>query len=201
MSLHIKGIRIEITFLFAALIAFILSLRVPSNVLITVCSSFAHETGHLIAMSVLGNRPEAVRLELTGINIKRTASVKISMKNEILTALGGPLANGIVFLICTLLLCFYKNVTVFTVSAVNLILMTFNLLPVNRLDGGMILFYLLSVKYDRDFCLRFLKISSSFFIAVIYIWGFYVFFVSKYNMSVLIIAVFLTFSMFGREEY
>lgn len=201
MTFRIKGIKIEVTFLFTALIAFILSLRVPSNVLLTIVSSFAHEIGHLFIMTVLGNCPEVVRLELTGINIKRTQSVKISMKNEILIALGGPTVNAVIFVFCTFLLCFLKKEIIFTTAAVNLILMTFNLLPIKRLDGGMVLYFLFLRKYDSDFSSRILKITSLLFIFLIYFWGAYVFWVSKYNISLLIIAIFLTFSMFGGGEY
>lgn len=201
MRFEIRGVKIEITFLFTALIAFVLSLNVPSNILITVFSSFLHETGHLIAMTLSGNRPDAVRLELTGLNIKRTENVRISLKNEILISLGGPLINAAVFIVCTFALCFYKSKTILIFSAVNLILMTFNLLPVKRLDGGMILYFLLSRKFDMDIGAKILKITSSVFIFLIYLWGFYVLYVSRYNLSLLIIAIFLTFSMFSKGEY
>lgn len=201
MRFKIKGVKVEITFLFTALIAFILSLKAPSNVLITILSSLLHEAGHLLMMNAVGSPPEAVRLELTGFNIKRTSSVKISMKNEILIALGGPLINALIFGFGTLLFSFIKNETLLTFSVVNLILMTFNLLPIKRLDGGMLLYFILSRKFDIDISAKILKITSLFFIILIYLWGFYVFSVSRYNMSLLIIAIFLTFSMFGCEEY
>lgn len=123
------------------------------------------------------------------------------MKNEILIALGGPTVNAVIFVFCTFLLCFLKNEIILTTAAVNLILMTFNLLPIKRLDGGMVLYFLLSRKYDSDFSSRILKITSLLFIFLIYFWGAYVFWVSKYNVSLLIIAIFLTFSMFGGGEY
>lgn len=201
MKFKIKGVDFEITFLFVALITFIITMNVPANVLITIFSSLFHEMGHLLTMSAVGNKPKAVRFEITGMNIQRMQSIKISTKNELLIALGGPLANGILFVICCFTICFYKSEFLLTVACVNLILMTFNLLPVKRLDGGMALYFFLSRRFDSEICAKILKITSIIFIMLIYLWGLYVFITSGYNFSVLIIAIFLTLSMFGSNEY
>lgn len=201
MKFKLKGIDVEITFLFVALITFIITMKAPANVLITVISSLIHEFGHLLTMSAVGNKPQAVRLEITGMNIKRTQSIKISTKNELAIALGGPLANAVIFTICCFVICFYQNEFVLTVACINLILMTFNLLPVKRLDGGMALYFLLSRRFDAELCSKILKITSIIFITIIYAWGIYVFISSGYNFSVIIIAIFLTLSMFGSNEY
>ena len=201
MIFYICGIKIEITFLFVAFIAFILSLKAPSNVLTTIISSLIHETGHLIMMLVIGNKPEKVRFELTGINIIRKQEMKVSNKNEILISLGGPVANAFVFILCCIFLYFYSNNTVLTIACINLILMTFNLLPVKRLDGGNALYSLLIQKFDLIFSLKILQTTSIIFISLIYIWGIYAFIASKYNISIIIIAIFLTLSLFNNNEY
>ncbi len=201
MKFKFKGVEVEITFLFMALITFITTMNAPTNVIITIVSSLIHEMGHLLTMSAVGNKPQAVRLEITGMNIKRQQSIKISTKNELLIALGGPLANAIIFTICCFAICFYKSEFLLTVACINLILMTFNLLPAKRLDGGMALYFLLSRRFDAELCSKILKITSIIFITLLYIWGIYVFVSSEYNFSVLIIAIFLTLSMFGSNEY
>lgn len=201
MKFRFKGVDFEITFLFVALITFMITLNISSNVLITVASSLLHEMGHLLTMSAVGNKPQCVRLEITGINIKRAQSIKISTKNELLIALGGPFVNAIIFIICCFVICFYQSEFSMTVACINLILMIFNLLPVKRLDGGMALYFLLSRRFDTEICSKILTITSIIFITVIYIWGFYVFIANGYNFSVIIIAIFLTLSMFGGNEY
>ncbi len=201
MNFKFKDIDFEITFLFVALITFVITMNVPANVLITIASSLFHEMGHLLTMSAVGNKPQAVRFEITGMNIKRQQSIKISTKNELLIALGGPFANGVLFVICCFAICFYKSEILLTVACINLILMTFNLLPVKRLDGGMALYFLLSRRFDSEICTQILKITSIVFITLIYVWGIYVFVSSGYNFSVIIIAIFLTLSMFGSNEY
>lgn len=201
MVFNIKGIKIEITFPFVAFISFIISLDAPSNVLITVFTSMLHETGHLFTMISSGNKPQKVRFELTGINIIRNQETVISTKNEILISLGGPLINALMTVVSCVILPFYNNEKLLAFACINLILMTFNLLPVKKLDGGRILYFLLSIKYDFAACSTVLKITSLFFITVIFIWGIYIFIASSYNFSLIIIAVFLFISYFNDNEY
>lgn len=201
MAFNVFGIKVEITFLFVAFIAFILSLKAPSNVLITVLSSLIHESGHLIMMILIGNKPKKIRFELTGINIIRNQEIGISSKNEVLISLGGPIANAIIFASCCIFLCFYNNDSIMTFACINLILMTFNLLPVKRLDGGSGLYYLLMQIFDISLSSRILKVTSIIFISIIFIWGIYVFVASKYNISIIMIAIFLTLSLFSANEY
>lgn len=201
MIFNVFGVKVEITFWFVALITFIFSLNAPSNVLVTVFSSILHETGHLLIMTSVGNKPQAIRFEITGMNIIRQPDLKISTKNEIFIALGGPLINLICFLISVVILCIYENENILTFGCINLILMIFNLLPINKLDGGLALYYILSQKFDNLTCTKILKITSVFFIALIYIWGIFAFVSSKYNISLIIIAIFLTLSMFSCNEY
>ena len=201
MAFNISGIKIEITFWFVAFITFIISLNVPSNVLVTVFSSLLHETGHLLIMTSVGNKPQAVRFEITGMNIIRQQDFQISTKNEVLIALGGPFINLVCFLLSVIILCVYKNENILTFGCINLILMVFNLLPISRLDGGLALYYAISQKYDNTTCLRILKITSVIFIIIIYVWGIYAFISSRYNVSLIIIAIFLTLSMFSCNEY
>ena len=201
MKFRLFGIDFEITFLFTALIAFVIAINSPFNVLATILSSLLHETGHLVVMCSLNNYPQCVRFEITGMNIKRQPSVKISTKNEIFIAFGGPLINAVVLLVSCVLLCFFESEKILTIACVNLILMTFNLLPVKRLDGGMALYFLLTKKFNTDSCSKILIITSIIFIFLIYIWGIYVFVSTNYNITVLIIAIFLTLSMFSSNEY
>lgn len=200
MIFNIFGVKIEITFWFVAFITFIISLNVPSNVLITVFSSLLHEIGHLLVMTSAGNKPQAVRFEITGMNIICQPDYRISTKNEILIALGGPFINLLCFVISVIILCIYKNENILTFGCINLILMIFNLLPIKRLDGGMALYYALAQKYDNITCSKILNFTSIFFITLIYFWGIYAFVSSRYNISLIIIAIFLTLSMLVNND-
>jgi stage IV sporulation protein FB len=201
MIVNVFGVKVEITFLFVAFISFVLSLKAPSNVIMTITSSMLHESGHLLMMLILHNKPEKVRFELTGINIIRKQEISVSTKNELLISLGGPIVNFFIVAICCVVLCFYNSNSIITFACINLILMTFNLLPVKKLDGGAVLYYLLYTKYDYQLCSKILNFTSIFFISLIFIWGIYIFIVSKYNFSLIIIAIFLVLAFFIDNEY
>ncbi len=201
MTFNLFGIKVEITFLFVAFISFVISLNAPSNVMLTIIASMLHESGHLLMMLLIDNKPEKVRFELTGINIIRNQEIKISTKNEILISLGGPMINLIIVLICCAFLCFYNSKSILTFACINLILMIFNILPINKLDGGVALYYVLSKNYNIVSCSKVLKVTSYIFISIILIWGIYVFVVSRYNISLIIIAIFLLLSIFTDNEY
>ena len=201
MTFNIFGVKVEITFLFVALIAFILSLKSPSNLLITVISSLLHESGHLAVMIISDVKPKKVRFELTGINIIRSQEVCISNKKEIFISLGGSCANAIILLLCCIYLCIHNSNFISILACINFILMVFNILPVKGLDGGNALYYFLIQKFDISFSSKFVQITSFFFICLIFIWGFYVLLSTKYNVSIIIIAIFLTLSLFSDNEY
>lgn len=201
MRFKLFNIDFEITFLFTALVTFVIAMNSPFNVLTTIASSLLHEMGHLVTMSCLGNKPQCVRFEITGMNIIRQPSIKISSMHEILIALGGPVVNGFILLATCVLLCFFQSEKLFTISCINLILMVFNLLPVKSLDGGIVFYFLLLRKFSPDLCAKILKVSSMFFVVLIYIWGVYVLVSTNYNISVLIIATFLTLSTVSKNDY
>lgn len=201
MSFNICGIKVEFTFFFVAIIAFIVTLQAPENVMFAIASSLLHEAGHLIAMLLIGNKPEKLRFHLVGMNIIREKNMSISAKKEILIALGGPLANFILVILSCGLLCIYNSAEIMTFACVNFALMTFNLLPVKRLDGGMILFYFLMIFFDAENSVKTLDIISWIFLTFVYLWGIYILTITRYNFSLIIIAVFLTISMLGNNDY
>ncbi len=201
MTFKICGIKFEITFLFVAFLTYIVSLKAPANVLITVASSLFHELGHLSVMILVGNKPKIVKFELVGMNIIRQENLKISAKREIAISLGGPIMNFIIVIVSCIFLCFYDNYVVMSGACINLILMTFNILPIKSLDGGAVLYFLLSQHFDASMCRKILKITSILFITIIYLWAVCVFVVSGYNFSLIIIAIFLTISLFQNNDY
>ena len=201
MAFKLCGIKVEITFLFVAFITFVISMNAPANVLFTILFSLLHEIGHLTMMILLKNKPKKIKFEIVGMNIIRDDNYGIGTKREIAISLGGPLMNFLVFIVLCVVLCFYENYMILTCACINLILMTFNLLPVKGLDGGTVLFFFLSQHFDNSICRSFLKITSIIFIAIIYLWAIYIIVITKYNFSLIIIAIFLTIFLFQPNDY
>ncbi len=199
MTFRIKQVSVSITWHFLALITFMLSLR-SENVLYAVLFSLFHETGHLAAMTALGNAPQSVAFELTGINIKRIEQTGVSLTQEIIIALAGPFFNLILFLLFVLIYSQNGSAKAFNAASVNLIFMIFNLLPVKGLDGGKVLYYSVSQLFSYKSAKIFLALSSVIFILLMFSYGAYVLYVTRYNFTMLIIALMLSLSMFSKEE-
>lgn len=201
MTFRLCGIQFHITFLFVAFLAFIISLKAPANVFITVISSVFHEIGHLSIMMISGCKPKIVKFEMIGMNIIRQEDLKINTKSEIAISLGGPIMNCLVLVISCVILCFYDSQLIMTCACINLILMIFNLLPIKSLDGGAVLYFILSRFFENSLCSKILNITSILFISIMYLWAVYVLVITKYNFSLIIIAIFLTISLFQNNDY
>ncbi len=199
MRFSVFGIPVLVTWHFLALITFMLSLQ-TENVLYAVLFSLFHEIGHLAAMTALGNAPLSIRFELTGINIRRQQETGISLMREIIIALAGPFANLIFFVFLMLIYLQNGSVKCFNASCVNLILMTFNLLPVKGLDGGKALYFLVSKIFNYKTAKTVLHCTSVAFICILIFYGGYVLYITHRNFTMLIIALMLTLTMFSKEE-
>lgn len=199
MTFKISTVTVRITWHFLAVITFMLSLR-TGTVLYAVLFSMLHELGHLACMLALGNKPQCVSFELTGINILRNESTSVSLTQEILTAISGPLANLILFLFFALLWGKIGEEKFLSMASVNLILMTFNLLPIKGLDGGKVLYYFISKCFSFKAAKTVLTVSSVVFVILMLSYGIYVLYLTRYNFSMLIIALMLSLSIFSKEE-
>ncbi len=98
-------------------------------------SSVAHEAGHILMIRLCGGSVERLKLGCLGAEI----SIKgdLSYGKELLCALGGPAVN-------LMLAAAAGKMGSPLWAGVNLILMTFNLLPLSVLDGGRALFMLIA---------------------------------------------------------
>lgn len=189
MKFKIFGTEIYISFLFAALIAFLLATDRTGFIIPTLFASFIHEGGHLFAMWLCGCQPQKIKLIPASMQIVRGFSV--SEKREIAIALCGPAANIAVFLCLFLNYLLSENATVLTFALLNLILAFFNLLPVSGLDGGTILKNLWARKtdiYSAEGKVRILTFALSvFFLAA----GVVLALRKETNISLFIMAVYL----------
>ena len=100
-------------------------------------SALGHEAGHLLALRLAGARVERVRLTAFGAEI-RADTRYLSYPREILCTLAGPAVN----LILAVLLARLAGNDL--AAGVNLTLGLFNLLPIPALDGGRVLYLLVS---------------------------------------------------------
>lgn len=189
MKIKVFGTEIYISFLFAALIAFLLATDRTGLIIPTLFASAIHEGGHLFAMWICECQPKSIRLIPTSMQIVRGFSSK--PKGEIAIALLGPAANIAVFLCLLINFFLFGNEDILIFALINLILAIFNLLPVTGLDGGTVLKNIIARKTDLYTAERKVRIVTLILAAIILFAGVYIALSGKFNISVFIMAVYL----------
>lgn len=108
----------------------------PSFVLAIFLSVLLHELSHGIVAHKLGYKVKSISIDLFSGSAEIDAN-NLSEKDSIKITLAGPLSN----LLLSLLLFFteIENEFIHNLININLILFTFNILPIFPLDGGKIL--------------------------------------------------------------
>lgn len=132
--------------IFLFLILFYFTKQVETYVVIMVFA-IIHELGHLVAGLALGMVPESIKLMPYGLSISfklipKDYNKKIGTGNlleikKIIVAIAGPLTNFFIILII-----FYLKIDLISnliIIYANLLIITFNLIPIYPLDGGRIL--------------------------------------------------------------
>ena len=134
---EIRGIKIQFSFLFFALITIIVLLDPTGIALLSLLAALAHELGHIIAFLCLGQKPQLISFEFSGIRLRESYHHQTKFLPELVLLLAGSAVN------LTAFGCFYLT-GCWTAAAIHLCLGVYNLLPVHHLDGGKILSLLLS---------------------------------------------------------
>ncbi len=189
MKIKLFGTEIYISFLFSAVIAFLLATDRTGLIIPTLFASLIHEGGHLFGMWLCECQPKAIRLIPTSIQIVRGFSSR--PQGETAIALLGPAANLTVFLCLLLNYFLFENEAVLIFSLLNLILAIFNLLPVTGLDGGTVLKNIIAKKTDLYTAERKVRIITLILSALLFFAGIYILLSGKFNISVFIMALYL----------
>lgn len=140
MRFEILGIKIEVSFLFLAVITFMFFIDKSGFLLPMAIAIFLHEAAHISCMSILGFKAKEIKLIPGGIQIIRSFCLK--KKYEILISISGPFINFILFVL-------FWNLNL-QFSAINLCIGILNILPLKSLDGGEILEIVLEDKISED---------------------------------------------------
>ena len=189
MRFKIFGTEIYISFLFAVVISIMLLTDKTGMALPCLFAVLMHEIGHLFCMWVLDNSPKSVKLIPASVQI--TSSFSGSYKKDLTVALMGPCVNFILFFTLYLNYLVFHNETTLYYAVINLIIGLFNMLPVKGLDGGTILFCILSKKYDFNRCCLIIKLLTFAIAIITLITAITLTLNGKINISLYIIATYL----------
>lgn len=144
MNFKIGNIRIRLSFLFFAMLTMIFAIDKKGIALITLFSAALHEIGHIVALFLFGSCPDGIKFGIFGIRIQQNKYILSDLK-QTLVVVCGPLVNILIFATSLVVYSVSESQIMLTISAVNLVVASFNLIPIFPLDGGRILFAVLSV--------------------------------------------------------
>lgn len=134
---------VKISFLFFAMLTVIFAMDEKMISIVAIFSVALHELGHIAAMMVLKKHPAEIYFGIFGVRIKHN-TYKLSYGQELFVVICGPLVNAILFVTFFVVYLAFEEYLFLVISAVNLSVGAFNLLPVFALDGGRILQSVLS---------------------------------------------------------
>ena len=135
-----------------------------SIAVITICSAFFHELGHVIAIYLLEKRIALPFARKKGFAI--SLGMHTSYKNELIIALSGPIFNLLAFIVCTSLKQ-YANGYLSLLAIINLMTFVSNMLPLRGYDGHLALYSLIAIIKDHETAEKILSPISFVFSTVL----------------------------------
>ena len=178
MEFTIKNCRIEISFLFFATLTFSLLCDRSGIAGIGVLAAILHESGHILLMNIFGIPPRKIKMNPFGIDIVEGDRA-------------GPTANLLSFFALLAWFSVWPQRYLFFLSAANLGLFLFNILPIEPLDGGQALYSFLCLRFPEAQAAHITEVVSFFALFPLAAAGFLALFRSGYNFTLLLAAGYL----------
>lgn len=180
---------VDITPGFLLIAAGFTALAGPRRALMALFAVGVHELGHLSCLTLCGGEVRALRLTAVGAEIRLLRP--LSYAGEFWTALSGPFAGALLSAGSLAAGEIAGWAAAYELGAVSILYTLFNLLPVSPMDGGRALSAAVGAAFGPR--AAYLTGAAADLICLLLLLGggIYVFFVSGYNISLLICALFL----------
>lgn len=196
LSFKLLGVRIEISYLLISMLALFSYFDQSGIFLAAFFSAMLHECGHIIATILCKIRIKELAFKPFGIKMRLKTSIElVDFKEKITVLLGGCAVNFICFFLFWALCGKISDY-----ALIHLITAIFNLLPSGTLDGGRILYEILSLKTDTRKTEIFCDIVSIIFALVLFVFGFFILVRTRYNVSLIITATYLFIMVIVRQK-
>lgn len=181
MSVRLGKTKLFVGYEVVAAISAVLILDRSDRIICCILSALLHELGHLAVMRFFHIPVRRVSVRIFDILIE--ADSPTDFRADVCITLGGVTAN---FLCALLFAPLNRNLLL-----ANLALGCFNLLPVMSLDGGRLLYLLLSRRFLPKTCTIILKITTFILLIPLMTAGILMLLRSGYNYSLLAISLYL----------
>lgn len=200
IKLKLFSIDVYISFWIFVFLAYTTVSSVSGQRVLLIClfCTVVHEAGHIIMICKFRGRPERIVLKPFEFKIYADLS-ELTVSQDVLITCFGVVANLILGLFAYMFYLLFCYEVLLIICLASLAIGFINILPVESFDGGQLL---------RIFLVHFLseKLSSivSFVVSVLFVipiayFGIGVLFVSKYNFSLLFIAIYILSIYFKRN--
>ena len=153
-----------------------------------------HEISHLVVVKLMNIETKELRLHCLGATLEIRDYNTLSLKEQIIICLAGPVFNALMSLMFFTMFKFFGNDFFLMIVEVNLALAIFNIMPMYPLDGFKLLLSFLSLRLSY---VKANKVSSviSYIVNIVLIILSIIFLVYK-NISGIFIIIICSFSIF-----
>lgn len=157
-----------------------------------------HEMAHIYVAKTKGYDTTTIKLDMLGASIKLDSRIQ---KDDLFAiAFAGPVINFIICLICTSVWWIVPEMYVFTADffRCNLIIASFNMLPIQPLDGAKILDSILS-KHNIKIA-RIISAAINIFAILVFVILFVISCFSMINLTYLVFAIFFASNFLPKRK-
>lgn len=167
-----------------------------------IFAAIIHEIGHILSIKMFGMEIKEVNITAVGASIQKTGYS--SYKRDIAVSAMGPAVSFSAFIISYIIYigmgAGVQGTFLSVFCGLNLILCILNLIPVLPLDGGVMLFSYLLLKYDISHARKLMFYISLSAAVILFALGCICFYYTKFNISIMLIALFLLFCVSRYEK-
>ncbi len=162
MRVNLGRTALRINISFAAVMTLMLILDESGMCAIGLFCCIVHEAGHIICLLVLGEKPASVELSFYGIKLERKEPSILTAAEELAVYIAGPAMNIIFSAVLFPLGARHDGIK--TAAVISLCVGVFNLIPCRPLDGGNVVFQVISMFTEGE---RAEKISSDVSVVIL----------------------------------
>ena len=162
------------------------------ELILALSLSLFHEIGHIISIKLFKISIMQIKITPFSFDILYDHSL-VSYKKEIIILLCGPIFNLFLSILFFLLNIIYNQYLLKLLFYQNIIIGFTNLFPISSLDGGRLLLILLYKNFSERTSNQLSFIVSIIFIIPIMCSGFLILIKSNFNMSALLLSIYLSY--------
>ncbi len=198
ISITIGTVEVRVAPVMLALIGFSAAMNKGLEAVAIAAALLIHESAHAAAANILGIQIESIELMPYG-GVQRIAGYyQMSLLDEVILSLSGPLFNLFSAMLCGLMMNFGFSLNLFfdQFMRVSFGLCLFNILPALPLDGGRVVRALLSEYFPYKKASRIAGIAGMLLASSLFVYAVVLAAQNTFNILLLLTALFIGYGVF-----